>query len=245
MLTVKNSMWNSINCTMFERMFERQLFIALLLAVTLFTTACTVKPQSSGLGVVVGEIVKSTGYPSVIRHSRPYILAAQSRLYEGDVITTDDQSLVNITLANNAVIKLGSRSQLLITELQVAKDDSKTTSFARVTLSRGSMELDGRANGVNPEGTNRIEISTSIAMVTTTSETLWLGYTDQNTSLDVVSLGSETVTVSNRDGTVAFASPYVASTTIAGSAPQTAITWSRKKFQDALDSATRIHRGAR
>jgi hypothetical protein len=219
------------------------LLFLVLFPVLFLMPACTTTFESPGPTEVVGAIVDSTGYPSVLRHSRPYILAPQSRLYEGDVITTDNQSLVYLTLGNNTVIKLGCESQLLITEFQAGEDTD--SSFARVTLSRGSMELGRRDNGSRPTGANEIEISTSIALVSTTSETLWLGYTKKNTSLDVVSLGSEIVNVSNRDGKVALASPYMASTTIAGSAPRTAITWSQKKFNDAIDSATSIYRGTR
>lgn len=184
----------------------------------------------------IGSIVAAKGQPSVLRNSRPYIVANQSQIYPGDVLTTDDQSFVHLSLGPNTHLKLGPRSQLMIADFRM-KEGSSTGEF---TLRSGSVEFSGTG-----AAKNRLSITTTMALIVANSPTVWLGYSNEGSQLDVVSLGSIPITVRNRDGSAVLDSPLERTAIRARSAPFKVKQWTEKKFNQVRDDHLKITRKAR
>ena len=226
-------MWNWTRFMMLRH--DRIVDVGALALLCLVSSCITYQPHEVSFEPI-GTVVQSTGYPAVIRNARPYIIAEQSTVFAGDVITTDDQSLVQLEFKTDTIVKLGKDSQLLITDMQI----NETSSISQLTLRNGSLEIEG-----DSAGNNNMTISTSIAMIETHSESLWLAYAQANTQLNVVSLGANPITISNQDGTQVLDSELRATTINAGSAPQRAATWTRQKFVNLRDDHVRISRHTR
>ncbi len=184
----------------------------------------------------IGMVSASTGFPSVLRNARPYILDEQSQLYQGDVITTDEQSLVHINFNSGATLELGTQSQLLLSQYSEIRHQR----LHGLSLSKGSMTVSRRAGdfGVAPV----FEIATTIATVESRGDNFWLGYTPASNGVDVVSLTHEPVTVRNKSGSIELNQPLQMTTVTPGGAPQAMLVWSEKKFERRKKPYTRVTR---
>lgn len=204
----------------------------LCLLTALLLAGCTPADQSGNTARAVGLVTSSTGFPSVQRNSRPYILARQSTLFAGDVVTTDEQSLIDFTLGEDIDISLGTRSRLLITEYIPSGDSARVT----LSLSSGSMEVAAASPG------DRYEISTTHAVISTRANRYWIGYAPSLRELDVVALSGHPVKVKNRDGSVELRARLESSSVTAGAAPQESLRWTQAKFDDVRAASQRIER---
>ena len=193
----------------------------ILLAGLLLSTSCTVQIPYTAIATTVGTVVQSTGLPSVMRNSRPYILAEQSRIYADDIISTDGYSLVKILMNSGSTVELGTRTRMRL--MEVATNGSNTRT--QLNLSMGSLEISANNNA------NDFTINTNIARIESISASFWLGYANGGKSLDVISLGGNEVQVSNRGGEGTLAAPLTGTSITAGSAPQDIVAWSENKFR--------------
>ncbi|MDA0978341.1 MAG: FecR domain-containing protein [Proteobacteria bacterium] len=182
----------------------------------------------------VAMVIDSAGYPSVQRNARPYILARQSRIYPGDRVMTDEQSLVEIEFEDGHRIRLGTRSQLLVTSHEGDQDRGSPTETV-LTLSSGSLEVTD-----NQRGNHRI--TTSNAVISSSSPHFWMGYDPAGSELDVVSLAAGKLLVSNQHGEVSLASVYASCHVQPGAGPQGAIQWTESRFQQVKAAHQRINR---
>jgi uncharacterized DUF497 family protein len=180
--------------------------------------------------VAVGAVLSSEGFPAVLRNSRPYILAPQSVIYPGDVVTTDEQSLVVLKLDDGSTLSLGTRSQLLVKQIEY--DSEKMQS--NLSLSRGSLEFNGAKASRNDN-----TISTTSADIHTESKHFWIGYTPGTNVVDVVSLSEAEILVTNINGSTTLDSPLETSAIPPGSAPQDPLIWSEKKFEELRNRRNR------
>ena len=114
----------------------------ILLAGLLLSTSCTVQIPYTAIATTVGTVVQSTGLPSVMRNSRPYILAEQSRIYADDIISTDGYSLVKILMNSGSTVELGTRTRMRL--MEVATNGSNTRT--QLNLSMGSLEISANNN---------------------------------------------------------------------------------------------------
>lgn len=204
----------------------------LLVAACLLQVACSSVQSSTAPTSVIGKVSMSTGFPSVLRNSRPYILAEQSAVFTGDILITDEQSLVNFTLGDGISIKLGTHSRLMVSEYTPSGDSARII----LSLSTGSMEIEAPRSG------DRYEITTTMADIRTRAHHFWLGYDSTGRELEVVTLSSQPVRVKNRDGSVELASPLEASSVTAGTAPQKSPRWTRPKFEETKNARRLIRR---
>ncbi|MBT4161248.1 MAG: hypothetical protein HOC70_06200 [Gammaproteobacteria bacterium] len=179
--------------------------------------------------IPLGRVIQSIGFPSVLRNSRPYILAERSIIYTGDIITTDEQSLLHIQLDSGPTLNLGTRSQLLLINIHEREH--------ALSLSKGSMQVDDISNRVN-----HFEIATTVTAIETSSGKFWIGYDSDSRGIHVVSLGTEEINVQNDDGNTVLTTPFQASSVIAGAAPQDALVWSKSRFENTLKRYTRTSR---
>ena len=64
--------------------------VACLIALTCLA-GCSSLPYNSIPGPI-GTVTIAAGLPAVTRNNQPYILAEQSKIYIGDIISTDERS---------------------------------------------------------------------------------------------------------------------------------------------------------
>jgi hypothetical protein len=202
-----------------------------LLTVTLLTGCSTYEPYVIST-TPIGTVTRSTGFPSVMRNARPYILAQQSQLYQGDIVTTDEQSLVTLRLASGATVELGTRTQLLIKYF----GQNGNRHLHELSLSRGSIHLS------SPTVSNEFKLATTISAINTSTSALWLGYLPADRGVQVLSLGTDPVEVSNVNGAVTLTAEYEVTTITPGGAPQQPLTWSAQRYESVKRTTTRIMR---
>ena len=200
-----------------------KVFLAIGLACQL--NACSNGGTAVNSTTVIGYVSQSTGFPSVLRNSRPYILAEKSQIFPGDVISTDEQSLVRVELTAANEIKLGTHSRLLITQIDQEDGDI----LVNLNLSSGSLGVRGQSG--HPVS---YAINTAFAQVATKAQNFWLGYPPGIDSVDVVSLGEEDIIIKNRSGEARLNSPLQASSVTSGSAPTEPRFWSQNKLSETL-----------
>jgi len=193
----------------------------IFLAGLLLGASCTYQIPYIAIATTVGTVVQSTGLPSVVRNSRPYILAEQSRIYADDIISTDGYSLVKILMNSGSTVELGTQARMRL--MEVATNGSNTRT--QLSLSTGSLEISATSD------TDDFTINTNIARIESISASFWLGYADGGKSLDVISLGGTEVQISNRGGEVTLTTPLTGTSVTAGSAPQGIVAWSENKFR--------------
>lgn len=198
----------------------------ILLAGLLLGASCTLQTPYIAIATTVGTVVQSTGLPSVVRNSRPYILAEQSRIYADDILSTDSYSLVKILMNSGSTVELGTQARMRL--MEVATNGSNTRT--QLSLSAGSLEISA-ANDADD-----FTINTNIARVESISANFWLGYADRGKSLDVISLGGTEVQVSNRGGQVTLTTSLTGTSITAGAAPQDIVSWSENKFRMTRDN---------
>jgi hypothetical protein len=182
---------------------------------------------------VIGTVTHSEGFPSVIRNSRSYILAEQSKLFPGDIVTTDELSLAHLQLKNGAMIKLGTRSRLRISDYRSLTEYNRCIAV----LTSGSVEITGQ-----PRQPTDFSIETTIGHIGTRSAHFWMGYNRKKTALRVVSLSDLGVKVSNIDGHVDLLRPFDTTEIVAGAAPANVRSWSEARFREHRASHLRISR---
>jgi hypothetical protein len=194
-------------------------------------SACSFQQPFEPLTDSIATVTGVTGIPSVLRNSRPYLVAAQSRLFPGDVIETDALSRVDLHLNSNVHVKLAPNTQLHFIDART----NGTGYQYDLSLSKGVVELLDLK-----QTSNDLAIRTSIAKITTIAEHIWIAYTAGESSLYVVSLGSREVSINNRHGEVVLTRPYQGVTIPTGIAPQDITQWSQNKFKALQTSYNQI-----
>lgn len=207
--------------------FRSGLVLILLLALQSCSSAHPFLDQPDAIATVI----ESHGIPTLNRRALPYVLGNQSQLYQGDIVRTDNTSILTIELITGSRFTLSPRSELHIEEVSSNGSDW----ILRFNLASGAMEI---AHSNKPE---TFVIRTNIASVMGKNANLWVGYSAGYRRLDVVSLGQTDIVVSNQDGAVTLSVPMEASTILPGAAPQQKTQWSSAKLQATRQTFNRIH----
>lgn len=175
----------------------------------------------------IGLVTESTGYPSVVRNNRSYILARESRIYATDVLDTDEDSMLQIRMIDDALITLAKDSHVVI-HRYLQKTDAVRI---EATLTKGAIRAT-RQQDVN----NNIEIlfSTPIAAIRSFSHDFWVSFGDR--TLDVIMIKGAEMEVSNRSGKRQVTQPNYGIKVIAGSGPQEPILWNDSRISNAISS---------
>jgi hypothetical protein len=198
---------------------------ACLIALTC-VAGCTSLPYNSIPGPI-GTITTAAGLPAVTRNNRPYILAEQSKIYIGDIISTDERSAAGLALVSGQIINIPPQTQWLVIDVTTNGADYKSNS----SLVQGALQVKGP--GDTP---HEFTIRTAIAVLHTLAEHFWLGYNKGNDAgLIVVAMDDVPVTVHNQDGTTILTAPMQTSSVAPGVAPQNAVDWSEQKLQNTID----------
>ena len=201
--------------------------LALLLLV--ICTGCQPQRQQQSLATpVIGIVTASIGYPEVIRKHQTYILATQSRIYTDDVLTTDKNSRLVITMKDGATFKLGPNTHLVLHHYDLAADQQLTN--AEATLSSGSVltSIPSNPNQQDP----LFEIRKPVATILASATEFWSGFAFTDNTLDVSLMGTGgKVVIENNHGEVELLQRYDGTSVIGDSAPQVPKPWDAQKIQ--------------
>jgi hypothetical protein len=198
---------------------------ACLIALTCLA-GCSSFPYNSIPGPI-GTITAAAGLPSVTRNNRPYILAKHSKIYIGDIISTDKRSAVGLALVSGQTIDIPPQTQWLVMDMTTNGVDYKSSS----SLAQGALQVKGP--GDTP---HEFIIRTAIAELQTLAEHFWLGYHKQgNAGLIVVAMDDVPVTVRNRNGATTLTAPRQTTTVAPGVAPQSPVNWTEQKLRNTIE----------
>jgi len=175
----------------------------------------------------IGLVTASTGYPSVVRNNRSYILARESRIYATDVLDTDEDSMLQIRMIDDTIITLAKGSHIVIHRYL------KKTNAVKIeaTLTKGAIRTTRE-----PDADHNIEFifSTPIAAIRSDSHDFWASFGDR--TLDVIMISGTEMEVSNRSGQRQITQPNYGIKVIAGSGPQEPILWNDSRISSAISS---------
>lgn len=201
------------------------IFNRLLCFLPLILTGCINKavPVTTEIGLVT----ESSGYPSVVRNNRSYILARESRIYSTDVLDTDEESMLQIRMIDDTLITLAKSSHVVIHRYLQKVDAARI----EATLTKGAIRAT-RKHDVE----NNIEIlfSTPIAAIRSFSHDFWASFHDR--TLDVIMIDGKEIEVSNRSGKRQVTRPSYGIKVTAGSGPQEPILWNDARISSAISS---------
>ena len=202
------------------------IFRAAWLIILTCLAGCSSLPYNSIPGPIA-TVTKATGLPAVTRNNQPYILAEQSQIYIGDIISTDARSTAGLALVSGQTIDIPPRTQWLLIDVTTNGVDYKSSS----SLAQGALQVKGSGNTPH-----EFIIRTAIAELQTLAEHFWLGYhKGGNAGLTVVAMDAVPVTVRNRNGTTMLTAPLQTTTVAPGVAPQRSVNWSEQKLQNTID----------
>jgi|GEM_PF-780619 len=187
---------------------------------------CSSFSHNSILGPI-GTITVTAGIPAVTRSNRPYILAKHSKVYIGDIISTDQRSTARLVLVSGQTIDIPPQTQWLVIDVTTNGIDYKSSS----SLVLGALQVKGP--GDTP---HEFIIRTAIAELQTLAEHFWLGYHKKgNAGLIVIAMDDIPLTVRNSNGTTTLYAPRQTTTVAPGAAPQSTVEWSEQKLQNTLE----------
>ena len=84
--------------------------LAVCLTALLWLSGC----NNLGGEIPVGTVLQAEGTPAVLRNNRSYLLAPQSRLYEGDILQNDSESKLMAQMADQSELSLATDTHLAI-----------------------------------------------------------------------------------------------------------------------------------
>ncbi|MGV0036296.1 MAG: hypothetical protein ACNYPE_15595 [Candidatus Azotimanducaceae bacterium WSBS_2022_MAG_OTU7] len=172
-------------------------------------------------------MTKTKGLPAVTRNNQLYILAKQSQIYIGDIISTDERSTVSLALVSGQTIDIPPQTRWLVIDVTTNGVDYQSSS----SLAQGAFQVKGP--GTTP---HEFIIRTALAELQTLAEHFWLGYhKGGNAGLTVVAMAGVPVAVRNRNGAITLRAPLQTTTVAPGVAPQNIVTWSEQKLQNTID----------
>ncbi len=202
------------------------MFKAASLIALIWVAGCSSLPYQS-LSGPIATVKSAAGLPGVTRNNQPYILAEQSKIYIGDIISTDERSTARLALVSGHTINIAPQTQWLVIDVTSNGIDYKSNS----SLSRGALQVKGP--GDRPHEFN---IRTAIAELQTLAAHFWLGYhKGDNAGLTVAAMDGVPVTVRNRNGETILTAPLQTTTIAPGVAPQITVDWSEQKMQNTID----------
>jgi len=204
--------------------------VILLVVCSVLVTSCTSRSQHER-PESIGIITHSAGFPTVIRMNQTYILAVQARIYEGDIVETDEVSKLHIQMSDETVFSLGPNSHFVLHEF-------KYTPFTRAPIARLSLTdgtLRTQTANMMKERRSSFQIKTPLAVIDVTSGDFLIDYQQENT-LQVAMATGTGILVSNNNGAVNIVEHRYGTTIIGHSAPQTPKIWPERRINDAFYS---------
>lgn len=176
-------------------------------------------------------VVATDGFPSVIRQSQSYIIDVRSRIYEGDIVRTNELSRASIEMVDESLMELGPDSHLIFHEYRLVPDDNAPV--ARMTLASGSLKAETHFDVDSRK--SKFRIQTPLADITVLGGSFWSGFIFSDNTLDTAVLDGSGLFVSNEHGGVEISRRGEGTTVIGGTAPQPPTPWSPLKLDRAIE----------
>ena len=178
----------------------------------------------------IGIVVQSSGYPSVSRRNRSYMLSTQSNIYQGDIIETDEGSMMKIKMNDGSTFVLGHNTHFVI---HYYKYESKLKSLiARISFTSGSLLTSTLEDTLAQK--SRFEITTPLGVIGAQAAEFWSGFTFGQNRLDTLMLKGSNVVISNDHGSAEIEENKYGTAIMGNSAPKKPEIWSNRKLDEAL-----------
>lgn len=181
---------------------------------------------------LIGTVQKAAGTPSVIRRNQRYLIGAQSRIFEGDIVETDDLSRTRIEMIDQSIIRLGEGTHFVFHQYNYVP--GMRSPVAKMTFTSGSVQINPR--GIAASRNGNFEVATPLATVGAKTADFWAGFIFGNRILDVTMLKGESVYVSNDFGSTRIDAVGYGTTVAGGNGPQLASKWPGDKLAAARDA---------
>ena len=211
---------------------KRLLVLFALLSVSL--TGCFYRAPDSHQPEFIGTVTRTKGTPTIVRRNANYLIGVESRIYQGDIIQTDDQSGARIQMIDSSIIQLGKDSHLVIHSFSYRPGADKARS--RLTFTSGALEIEA-AKAQKPVSAE-IRIETPLANIRTHGAGFRGQFLLGDKQLEVLFLKGKGVEVSNDQGDVNIDIPGFGTTVIAGGTPQVPVEWTSEKRSRAVRAIT-------
>lgn len=209
---------------------KRLAFKVLLVPLLFLIAGCEVQSTDGISPNQIGIVTSSVGYPELKRKERTYILAAQSRIYTEDVVQTDKNSRLKITMKDGTTFAIGPNSNFVIHRYEY--DEQLSTPVAQMSFTRGSVRT--RTAKIMEATGPKFEIRTPLAVIGVRGTDFWSGYLFGKNTLDVAMIKGKGIYVQNDLDSVDLYQDGWGTTVIDGSAPQPPKPWSSQKINRAL-----------
>lgn len=177
----------------------------------------------------IGVVKAASGFASVVRNNRNYILDSQSRIFKGDIVRTDGNSKTSIEMIDDSLIQIGPDSHIVFHLYDYTPDADSPN--ARIVLTTGSLRISTRFVGSGRR--TRYEIQTPVAVINVLGADVWGGFIFTDNTLDVALLAGRGISVENSHGQVEITTAGQGTTVIGRAAPQPPRPWSISKLQRA------------
>lgn len=176
---------------------------------------------------VIGTVTEASGSPSLIRRNQSYIIGVQSRIYEGDIVETDDASRARIEMIDHSTIGFGGGSHCIFHHYEFKPGD--TTPVASMTFTSGSMRIAsaGYDKGKHPT----FQVQTPMATIGIHGGELWGGFVFGDGRLDIALVAPGAFDVANDHGSVEVSTAGYGTTVLAGGAPQEPVRWTPDRLR--------------
>ncbi|BCS89312.1 FecR family protein [Pseudodesulfovibrio sediminis] len=135
------------------------LIIALTLTLALGSPATASEQSTRANAEVVGTVKTTSGTPVIKRNGGDIQAAKGSRLYNGDILTTDDKSSLGLIFRDDSMLSLGPRSEVTVDDFLFEPAEGNMNFL--VKIGKGSAELfSGQIAKISPDNM-RIETPVS------------------------------------------------------------------------------------
>ena len=160
------------------------------------------------------------------------MLSAQSRIYRGDIIETDEKSKLKIEMNDRSTFILGPNTHLVI---HYYKYEARLKGLiARISFTSGSLHTTTVRNTLAHK--TRFELTTPLGIVGAQGAEFWSGFTFGQNRLDVVLLDGTKVYAKNSHGTVDITHAKHGTTIMGNSAPKAPESWPSRILTQALST---------
>lgn len=194
------------------------------LLLIVLVAGCFTRAPVSNQPKYIGIVIDASGEPNVVRRNENYLIGVESRIYEGDILETGDNSRARIRMIDHTIIRLGNDCHVLVHRYDYAPGMSKPS--ARITFTNGAMQINAGEISRARKGSFRVE--TPFANLALHDAVFWGGFAAN--TLDVAMLKGRRIDIANEHGSVMLDHAGDGTTVIAGGAPQVPTHWTPAKL---------------
>lgn len=216
-----------------EKFITRRNFVKIstfLFALLVLTNADSGRAQQTG-DSIVGTVTRLQNAAVAMQNAFPRILAEGDPILLGDVISTGDETRLQLTMKDGAEVTLGEQTIFVVQEYLVAQDGGN----AVMRLLQGAFVA--TSGSLMKQANAEFTIETEVATIGIRGTTFWGGSMDGEFS--VLLLDGKGVYVETRAGIVELSKPNAGTTITDGSTrPTPPKPWGQEKINRAKATVT-------